>query len=86
LADGLQALGFEVLPSQANFIFVRPPKFPAEEWLGKLRRKRVLVRWFGALETRDFLRVTVGTDAEASALLKAARQIAPATAEWAADS
>jgi histidinol-phosphate aminotransferase len=76
LCKDLEALGFEVLPSQANFLFVRPPKFPAEQWLGKLRQKRILVRWFQAPETRDYLRVTVGTDAEARALLKAARQIA----------
>jgi histidinol-phosphate aminotransferase len=86
MAEGLEALGFEVLPSRTNFILTRPPKFPAEEWLGKLRRKRVLVRWFAAPEIRDFLRVTVGTDAEASALLRAAGQIARATAERAADS
>jgi histidinol-phosphate aminotransferase len=75
LSEGLEALGFQVLPSQANFIFVRPPKFPAEEWLGKLREKRILVRWFRAPETRAYLRVTVGAGSEASALLKAARQI-----------
>jgi histidinol-phosphate aminotransferase len=76
MSEGLEALGFEVLPSHANFIFVRPPKFSAEAWLGKLREKRILTRWFGAPETRDFLRITVGTDAQAGALLKAARQIA----------
>ena len=76
LSEGLRALGFGVLPSQANFIFVRPPKISAEAWLGKLREKRILVRWFQAPETRDFLRITIGTDAQAGALLKAARQIA----------
>jgi len=76
LSEGLKPLGFGVLPSQANFIFVRPPKISAEAWLGKLREKRILVRWFRAPETRDFLRITVGTDAQARALLKAARQIA----------
>jgi histidinol-phosphate aminotransferase len=76
MSEALMALGFGVLPSQANFIFVRPPKISAEAWLGKLREKRLLVRWFGAPEIRDFLRITVGTDAQARALLKAARQIA----------
>jgi histidinol-phosphate aminotransferase len=75
LSGQLRALGFDALPSQANFIFVRPPKFPAAEWLGKLRENRVLARWFDAPETRDFLRITVGTDAEADALLRAARRI-----------
>jgi histidinol-phosphate aminotransferase len=75
LSDQLRALGFAVLPSQTNFIFVRPPRFSAEEWLRALRERRVLVRWFGAPETRDFLRITIGTDEQAEALLRAARRI-----------
>ena len=75
VTEGLTALGFDVLPSAANFIFTRPPKFSAEAWLGKLREKRILVRWFGAPETRDFLRITIGTEKQAGALLAVARQI-----------
>jgi histidinol-phosphate aminotransferase len=75
LAGQLRDLGFAVPPSETNFIFVRPPQFPAKEWLRQLRERRVLVRWFGAPETRDFLRVTIGTDEEADALLRAARKI-----------
>jgi histidinol-phosphate aminotransferase len=71
----LTSLGFQALPSQTNFLFVRPPKFTAEEWLLKLRERKVLVRWLGAPETREFLRISVGTDADAEALLKAARAI-----------
>ncbi|HEV7925341.1 MAG TPA: histidinol-phosphate transaminase [Verrucomicrobiae bacterium] len=73
LSAQLRSLQFDVLPSQTNFIFARPPRWPAAVWLRKLREKRVLVRWFGAPETRDFLRITIGTDAEADALLRAAR-------------
>jgi histidinol-phosphate aminotransferase len=75
LSKELGELGFAVLPSESNFIFARPPKFAAKDWLGKLRAKKILVRWFDAPETRDFLRITIGTDAEADALLKAARHI-----------
>jgi histidinol-phosphate aminotransferase len=75
LCAQLRALGFAVPPSQSNFIFVRPPGFPAGEWLRQLRRQRVLVRWFNQPETRNFLRVTIGTDGEADALLRAARSI-----------
>ncbi len=71
----LTGLGFQALPSQTNFLFVRPPKFTAEEWLLKLRERKVLVRWLGAPETREFLRISIGTDADAEALLKAARAI-----------
>jgi histidinol-phosphate aminotransferase len=75
LSSELRALGFGVTPSQTNFIFARPPQFPAVAWLRKLREKRVLVRWFSAPETRAFLRITIGTDAEADALLRAVRRI-----------
>ena len=75
LSGGLRALGFEVLPSSTNFILTRPPKFPAEQWLEKLRTKKILVRWFKQSEVRDYLRITIGTDAEAAALLTAARKI-----------
>ncbi len=75
LSEGLISLGVAALPSQSNFIFVRPPKYSAKEWLEELRAKRILVRWFGAPETRDFLRITIGADAEADALLNAVQHI-----------
>jgi histidinol-phosphate aminotransferase len=60
----LTALGFEVLPSETNFIFAKPPKFAAEQWLEKLRANNVLVRWFKYPRTRDYLRITIGTERE----------------------
>jgi histidinol-phosphate aminotransferase len=75
LGRALRTLGFDVLPSATNFILVRPPGRPAMEWLGRLRLRKVLVRWFDYPEVRDYLRITIGTDAEADALLKAVRAI-----------
>ena len=75
LGQELRALGFVVCPSQTNFLLARPPKFPAEKWLEKLRAQRILVRWFDYLETRDFVRITIGTDEEADSLLRAVRKI-----------
>ncbi len=75
LCKELSSLGFQTLPSQTNFVLTRPPQFPAKEWLAKLREKRVLVRWFSAPEVCDYLRVTIGNDAEADALLQAVRRI-----------
>lgn len=75
LANELAALGFDTLPSATNFILTRPPKFPAEEWLKKLRAMKLLVRWFKYPEVRARIRITVGTQAEAEALLRAARKI-----------
>jgi histidinol-phosphate aminotransferase len=75
LSRELTKLGFDVLPSQTNFILVKPPKFPAKLWLEKLRGKKILVRWFSAPEVKNYLRITIGTQAEAVALVKAVRAI-----------
>lgn len=75
LTDELTKLGFSVLPSQTNFILAKPPQFPAEAWLGKLRDRKVLVRWFKYPEVRDYLRITIGSDNETDFLLKAVKAI-----------
>ena len=75
LAQELGELGFAARPSQTNFLLVRPPRFAASDWLEKLRTKKILVRWFKYPEVRDFLRITVGTDAEADALRRAVQAI-----------
>jgi histidinol-phosphate aminotransferase len=75
LGRELTKLGFRVLPSRTNFILAWPPRFPAGDWLQKLRDRRVLVRWFSAPAVKGYLRITVGTAAEAGALVKAARKI-----------
>jgi histidinol-phosphate aminotransferase len=72
-AADLTKLGFEVLPSATNFIFAKPPQFPAELWLQKLRENNVLVRWFKYPETRDFLRITIGTEREMKITLQTIR-------------
>lgn len=75
LSRELTALGFSVLPSQTNFILARPPRFPAKAWLEKLRARKILVRWFKYPSVRNYLRITIGTDTEANALLRATRNI-----------
>jgi histidinol-phosphate aminotransferase len=75
LSRKLEALGFQVVPSQTNFILVRPPQFPARIWLPKLRSHRILVRWFSDPTVRDYLRITIGTAEEAGALVRAAQAI-----------
>jgi len=75
LGRALTALGFTVQPSETNFILVRPPKFPARVWLEKLRARKILVRWFKYPEVRNFLRITIGTDREADAMVKASGKI-----------
>lgn len=75
LSRELTMLGFRVLPSEANFILVRPPGFSARDWLEKLRSHKILVRWFSQPEVRDYLRITIGTPNEVRALVRATRKI-----------
>jgi histidinol-phosphate aminotransferase len=75
LTKELEYLGFQVVPSQTNFILAHPPGFSAREWLEKLRERKILVRWFDDPAVRDFLRITIGTAEQSAALVKAARKI-----------
>ncbi|MBI3417600.1 MAG: histidinol-phosphate transaminase [Verrucomicrobia bacterium] len=75
IASELAELGFAVLPSQANFILCRPPRLAASEWLRKLRERKILARWFDYPEVRSYLRVTIGSDAEMNAFLRATKTI-----------
>jgi len=75
LSRELTKLGFRVLPSRTNFILARPSRFSASAWLQSLRDQKVLVRWFDRPEVKDYLRITIGTAAEAAALVSAVRKI-----------
>ncbi|MBU0676936.1 MAG: histidinol-phosphate transaminase [Verrucomicrobia bacterium] len=70
-AAALTEMGFTVLPSQTNFLWVRPARGEAKILFEQLKDKRILVRYFDAERTRDYLRITVGTDEEMDALLAA---------------
>lgn len=65
----LQALGFRVLPSQANFVFAQPP-VDAAALMAQLRAHKILVRHFSAPRISQFLRITIGTDAEMAKLVR----------------
>ncbi len=60
----LQTLGFEVLPSSANFIFVHHPRAQASELFEGLRERDILVRYFEQPRIDGHLRITIGTDEE----------------------
>ncbi len=75
LAAELTEAGFQVLPSQTNFLLVTPPAPAAREWLEKLRERKILVRWFSAAGLDHHLRVSIGSDGEADALIRAVRSI-----------
>ncbi len=65
----LEGMGFHVIPSQANFIFIRHPRMNAATLFQRLRDKGILVRYFNKPRIDDFLRVTIGTDAEMNIFL-----------------
>lgn len=73
LKESLEQRGFRVLPSESNFLLaITPDSGPSAEALyNGLKAQNILVRFFDAVGMDDKLRITVGTDAENSALLSA---------------
>ena len=69
VSERLRAAGWEVVPSQANFVFVRPPGGDATAALARLRDAKILVRHFGSLPDR--LRISIGSTVEDDRLLDA---------------
>src|SRR5262245_14213902 len=75
LYRGLSDLGFDVLPSVANFVFARHPRHRGADLAAKLREQGVLVRHFQKPRIQDFLRITVGTEDQCSRLIAVARSL-----------
>jgi histidinol-phosphate aminotransferase len=75
LHSGLMRLGFDVLPSSANFVFARHPAREGGKLASELRQRAVIVRHFAAPRISDYLRITVGTDAQIDRLLSALSEI-----------
>ena len=72
LSAALEKRGWDVLPSEANFVFARPPApAKAADIFARLRERNIFVRYFPGPKTGDSLRVTVGTEPEMKTLLKA---------------
>lgn len=71
LVAALEARGFEVLPSAANFVFARHPGKDAAGIAAGLREKGVIVRHFKQARIAQFLRITIGTPEQNQALLDA---------------
>ncbi len=71
VARALRARAWQVFDSSTNFVFARPPVKPAREVFESLRAQKIFVRYFPAPSTADYLRITIGTEAEMDALLAA---------------
>ncbi len=74
-ATELEKLGFTVLPSKANFLFVKTEKASGERLYKGLREKGVLVRHFNKPRIAQFVRVTVGTKAQMDVFLAKVKEI-----------
>jgi histidinol-phosphate aminotransferase len=79
LTVNLWRLGFEVLPSAANFVFARHAGQDAGELAAKLREHGILVRHFRQPRIDQFLRISVGTPEQCEALVRALRLLLPAS-------
>ncbi len=75
LTGEMTRLGFQVLPSGANFIFARHPGHDAAALAAALRARSIIVRHFSLPRIDQFLRITIGTDAQCDALVEALQAI-----------
>ncbi|MCY1370525.1 Histidinol-phosphate aminotransferase [compost metagenome] len=71
LVGELRGLGFEVLPSAANFVFARHPQHDAATLAAAVREQGVIVRHFKQERIAQFLRISIGTEEQNQALLDA---------------
>ncbi|OYY54267.1 MAG: histidinol-phosphate transaminase, partial [Polynucleobacter sp. 24-46-87] len=75
LMKELATLGFETLPSSANFIFTRHPKHAGGKLYQALRDRGIIVRHFTSPRIEQFLRITIGTDDQCNELILALKEI-----------
>ena len=70
LTFALISLGFEVLPSQANFVWAQRADRPVKPIFEELKQRKILVRYMNYQGFGDGLRISVGSDAEIDQLLE----------------
>ncbi|MBI3394686.1 MAG: histidinol-phosphate transaminase [Spirochaetia bacterium] len=69
LRKELTRMGFDVLPSAANFLYVSPPDGRGREYFEYLRGRKILVRYFPEGRGEKFVRITIGTREQINALI-----------------
>ena len=75
LTTTLQSLGFNVIPSAANFVFASHPEHAADELAQKLREKAIIVRYFNKPRIDQYLRITIGNNDENTQLCDALKDM-----------
>lgn len=75
ISKQLEQLQFVVTPSAANFVFISHKEIAAKQIFEQLREEGILVRYFASSRIDQFLRVSIGTDEEMDALVKALEKL-----------
>jgi len=75
VTEALRIMGFTVLPSAANFIFMKSLNINGSDIFSALREKGILVRHFNKERISDFLRISMGTDDDMDVFLDACSSI-----------
>ncbi len=68
-------LGFDVIPSQTNFVFVKNDKMSGNEIANKLKEKGILIRHFSNERIKNYLRITIGTPEQMNKVVSALKEI-----------
>ena len=68
-------MGFEVLPSKTNFLFVQTDKIDGDSLYVKLKQKGILVRHFSGKRIVNFNRITIGTKEQMDALIERTAEV-----------
>ena len=73
--NALMQMGFVVVPSETNFLFAKYPGVTGRFLYEELKRRGILIRHFPAERTKDYIRITIGTDAEMDTFCKVIGEI-----------
>ena len=71
----LLEMGFAVVDSEANFLFVSAPNMTGAEYQQKLRERNILIRYFDQPRIRNFVRITIGSREQMEKLIEATKEI-----------
>ena len=74
-ARHLQELDFDVTDSRTNFLFVRHPALPGDTLYTELKKRGILIRHFSLERIRDYHRITIGTEEQMNALVRAIQEV-----------
>lgn len=71
----MKKMGFDILPSKANFVFATSREISGKDYFTKLREYNIIVRYFGKEKISDYVRITIGTPEEMEILLEKTKEI-----------